>query len=524
MPPTRRRTIIREGNQRGFLVFLQNLKGLLTIFQSDELSPSAESLVDIKNRLLDASATLTFLCNDVATNGGTSISANVEDIDLPLQQLKLSLNAIIDFVFLLIEQSEDAANYTDPFDVAYAASANNIAQGPGRKRLDITKAQLEYLRSFYFSWSKIANLLGVSISTLQRRRREFGLDERFEKYSPISDNELDSIYTELTNSNSSGGIITPNIGRRRFIGALRSRGLNVQRWRVNGCIRRVDPVGATLRWRLVIQRRKYFVPTPNSLWHIDSAHKLIKYKIIIHVCIDGKTRVIMYAHCCNNNKAETVLSLFEDAVQHWGLPSRVRCDYGMENYHVGAYMIEHRGENRGSIITGSSVHNCRVERTHRDVYAGVLFFYSRIFQQLEDSGQLDILNDIHLYCLHHIYIPRIQNSLNEFVMQMNSRPVSSERNLSPLQMWQQGMLENMNSDHTALSDTEIEEYGVDPDSLISIEDDDYQVNVTTADLTLSEEQRESLPDPFLNDQNQGKISFLQCISTVENFLSMEPSI
>ena len=42
------------------------------------------------------------------------------------------------------------------------------------------------------------------------------------------------------------------------------------------------------------------------------------------------------------------------------LPSRVRSDHGMENHLVGMYMIENRGTDRGSIITGSSVHNSRV--------------------------------------------------------------------------------------------------------------------------------------------------------------------
>ena len=77
--------------------------------------------------------------------------------------------------------------------------------------------------------------------------------------------------------NSNEGPLTPNIGRRRFIGALRSRGLGIQRWRVSDCLRRVDPVGTALRWGMTIHRRKYFVPTPNSLWHIDSGHKLIRY-------------------------------------------------------------------------------------------------------------------------------------------------------------------------------------------------------------------------------------------------------
>lgn len=85
-----------------------------------------------------------------------------------------------------------------------------------------------------------------------------GISEDFDQYSDISDHELDQIYKEITaadtNANN-GGFLTPNIGTR-FIGASRSRGLRVQRWRVSSCLRRLDLVGTALRWRLVIYRRK----------------------------------------------------------------------------------------------------------------------------------------------------------------------------------------------------------------------------------------------------------------------------
>ena len=70
----------------------------------------------------------------------------------------------------------------------------------------------------------------MSVSTIQRRRKEFGLDDKFESYSDITDDELDEIYASIT-GNSSECPLTPNIGRRRFIVALRSRGLRIQRWK-----------------------------------------------------------------------------------------------------------------------------------------------------------------------------------------------------------------------------------------------------------------------------------------------------
>lgn len=116
--------------------------------------------------------------------------------------------------------------------------------------------------------------------------------------------------------------------------------------------------------------------------------------------------------------------------KRWMDGFRARCDYGMENVLVAQFMLERRGLDRGSIITGSSVRNCRVERAHRDVYAGVLCFYAKLFDKMDKTDILDPFNELHLCCLHYIYFPRINKSLEEFVNQMNHRPVSTEHNVS----------------------------------------------------------------------------------------------
>ena len=92
------------------------------------------------------------------------------------------------------------------------------------------------------------------------------------------------------------------------------------------------------------------------------------------------------------------------------LGSEVTMEYtvGMENFAFAQYMLE---SNRGSILTGSSVHNSSVERALRDVCSGVLCFFSRTFTELEDSGILDPLYDVHIHTLCKVFIPLINRSL-----------------------------------------------------------------------------------------------------------------
>ena len=74
--------------------------------------------------------------------------------------------------------------------------------------------------------------------------------------------------------------------------------------------------------------------------------------------------MLVYSHCSNNNKASTVLDLFQEAVAEYGLPSRVRCDKVCDNLDMARYIILHpsRGPGRGNVIVGKSVHNQRIAR------------------------------------------------------------------------------------------------------------------------------------------------------------------
>ena len=78
------------------------------------------------------------------------------------------------------------------------------------------------------------------------------------------------LFTKLRGNNQA-------IALRLLMGKLRSKGIRIQWERLRCSLLRTDPTGVHLRWRKAIRRRKYWVPGPLALWHIDGNHKLIRF-------------------------------------------------------------------------------------------------------------------------------------------------------------------------------------------------------------------------------------------------------
>ena len=152
---------------------------------------------------------------------------------------------------------------------------------PGRPKFEIPAEILRFLFDKRFTVKDTATLLGVSQRTVERRMNEF--DIRIGNcYSNIGDRDLESIVNNIVRD-------FPNVGYKRMSGLLLSRGLRIQQNRVRETMCSVDPCGTlfrTLSLRLV-HRRRYHVPSPLSLWHIDGNHKLIRYPPLVFINKNG---------------------------------------------------------------------------------------------------------------------------------------------------------------------------------------------------------------------------------------------
>ena len=64
----------------------------------------------------------------------------------------------------------------------------------------------------------------------------------------------------------------------------------------------------------------------------------------------------------------------------------------------------------------------------------VVALFSLLFLHMEVEGLLVPSNELHLFCLQYIFIPRINESLSEFCRAWNLHPLSTASNHSPLQL------------------------------------------------------------------------------------------
>ena len=177
---------------------------------------------------------------------------DTEELDEVLDELLKVTNDYLEMYTSKLDQFETAATVERPFSFAKRLTGN-----VGRPKLQVDEEQICHLKSLGFSWIKVANIVGISKSTLDRARASFSTT--ISNYCDISDLDLDSLVAEEINRK-------PDIGERMLSGTLLSKGIKVQRWRMRRSMDRVRPNRNKFAGKKRIFRRVYNVKGPNLLW------------------------------------------------------------------------------------------------------------------------------------------------------------------------------------------------------------------------------------------------------------------
>ena len=192
----------------------------------------------------------------------------------------------------------------------------------------------------------------------------------------------------------------------------------------------------------------------------------------------------------------------------------------MENIDIARLMLAKYGTQNKPFITGLSVYNQRIERLWKDVKTYVVGHYCDLFFWIEESSLLDPLDQFHLYALEVIFTPRINRSLQSFVMQWNHHPMRMVKSKSLIQLWTTGLYENLCADTVVNSDPDINaaEYGINGEGSMTELQTNNDVRIPELVVDIDHIQI-SQRNPLSNDGNFGVnlyLAVLEYLQTIDS--------
>eukprot|EP00794_Sanderia_malayensis_P013230 gene13230-14588_t len=206
---------------------------------------------------------------------------------------------------------------------------DNSATQQGRPRKEATREQIETMFGIYRSWKVVAHLLGISQRTLRRRRQEHGMALSETRGPRLTYTQTSN--EDLCNTVRSILFLLPDVGETLVIGALRARGIYVQRRRVRYAIMEVDPINRALRRTVSIVRRTifYYMEQINILDPLNPTHLYCLHATFLPRLNEVLQELL---HDWNNHPMSSASNMSPDQLWHLGLANYRNQD--VENFNL----------------------------------------------------------------------------------------------------------------------------------------------------------------------------------------------
>jgi len=289
------------------------------------------------------------------------------------------------------------------------------------KGVDETKQYIQELLDANVNQITIA----AKIGTTRKPLRNFIKAHKLQTRQLMPQDQLETLISGLKQP------LTGHVMMESMVNAMAAQGnMKVGVKRVQATLCAMDPEGVEERKQRKRRRRVYYIKAPGSCWHLDGYHKLaflVGFGIVIHGCIDGFTRQVVFCRASDNNYKETVKKLFLKAIKIYGVPKKVCMDRGGENNDVIEVMLLlSNGDWRRLKIVPSTL-NQRIERLWVDIWANVAYEYRALFEYLVEHCEFEEDNVIHRFCLHHTFLDVINEKIDVFVSGWNGHRMKRPR-------------------------------------------------------------------------------------------------
>lgn len=266
-------------------------------------------------------------------------------------------------------------------------------------------------------FSPIATSLGLTRKALSGRLFNLGWEGVYHNLSP--EECRDAILSVVPLDR--GGV---NWGIRHVQSLLRRElKLRLPRQLVRDVLHAMQPGHMRRREVRLLFRGQYDVIEPMVLWHMDSYDKLAKWKFRIHGGIDGASHYVLWCEVATDKLATTIFKGYKAAVDLYGHPIRIRSDYAAEHNLVREDQERARPEVVKPFLTGSSVHNQRIEHFWGQVWKKTAWFYHSLFTAMCNHNLLDLNNVWHMSSLHMVFFPLIQDDVDRHIIAWNNHRV-----------------------------------------------------------------------------------------------------